>query len=74
MRNISDTDDFFGDRLCTADCAVFGQLSQLMWNAPGTRYEALVTELYPSLGAYCNRIRDTVYPDWNKLLNPPIDK
>lgn len=67
-------DPFFGgDRPCTADCSVFGQLSQLMWNVPGSHYEALVKEKYPTLGAYCNRMKDTFYPDWNKLLNPPLE-
>lgn len=34
---------FGGDRPSSADCAIFGQLAQLRWNAPGSKYEALVT-------------------------------
>ncbi|XP_050717246.1 failed axon connections homolog isoform X1 [Eriocheir sinensis] len=59
---------FGGEEPCRADCAVFGQLSQLMWNAPNTRYEALVTEVYPNLSSYCLRMKEKVFPDWNDLL------
>ncbi|KAK4293102.1 hypothetical protein Pmani_034175 [Petrolisthes manimaculis] len=63
------SDDFFGGNdPCRADCAVFGQLTQLMWNAPGTRYEALLTDVYPSLAQYCLRMKERVYPDWMQLL------
>lgn len=34
---------FGGDRPSSADCAIFGQLAQLRWNAPGSKYEAIVT-------------------------------
>ncbi|XP_042214890.1 failed axon connections homolog [Homarus americanus] len=65
-------DKFFGgDEPCTADCTAFGQLAQLMWNAPGSRYQALVTEVYPSLARYCLNMKERLYPDWNKLLKPP---
>ncbi|KAK7073891.1 hypothetical protein SK128_011751 [Halocaridina rubra] len=70
---LGDSPYFGGDQPSTADCAIFGQLAQLMWNAPGSQYEALVRELYPSLGNYCNRMKDTIFPDWNKLLNPPLE-
>ncbi|XP_066966537.1 failed axon connections homolog isoform X1 [Macrobrachium rosenbergii] len=74
LSTILGDDPFFGgDRPCTADCSVFGQLSQFMWNVPGSHYEALVKETYPSLGAYCNRMKDTLYPDWDKLLNPLVE-
>ncbi|CAL4059754.1 unnamed protein product [Meganyctiphanes norvegica] len=63
---------FGGDEPCTADCAIFGQLAQLMWNAPGSRYEALITDVFPNLGQYCLRMKLKVYPNWNQLLNPPL--
>ncbi|KAG7160888.1 failed axon connections homolog [Homarus americanus] len=64
-------DKFFGgEEPCTVDCAVFGQLAQLMWNAPGSRYEALVTKVHPSLARYCLSMKEKLYPDWNKLLKP----
>ena len=41
---LADDDLFFcGDLPGTADCAIWGGLAQLRWNAPGTKYEALVT-------------------------------
>ncbi|XP_068248374.1 failed axon connections homolog [Palaemon carinicauda] len=70
---LGDDPYFGGEQLSTADCSVFGQLSQLMWNAPDSHYEALVTEMYPSLGAYCNRMKEKIFPDWYKLLNPPME-
>ncbi|XP_047469534.1 failed axon connections homolog [Penaeus chinensis] len=61
---------FGGERPSTADCAIFGQLAQLKWNAPGSSYESIVTEAYPNLSEYCDRMRDRIYPDWNQLLKP----
>ncbi|XP_076059272.1 failed axon connections homolog isoform X2 [Oratosquilla oratoria] len=62
---------FGGEKPCSADCAIFGQLAQLCWNAPGTRYEALIVDAYPNLKHYCYRMKELVFPDWNQLLNPP---
>ncbi|XP_064118418.1 failed axon connections homolog [Macrobrachium nipponense] len=74
LADVLGDDPFFGgEQPSTADCSVFGQLSQLMWNAPGSQYEALVTEVYPSLREYCNRMKEKIFPDWNKLLNPPLE-
>ncbi|XP_063612418.1 failed axon connections homolog [Penaeus indicus] len=59
---------FGGERPSSADCAIFGQLAQLRWNAPGSKYEALVTEMYPNLSAFCDLMKTRIYPDWNELL------
>lgn len=68
-------DDYLGDNafFCgespgTVDCSVFGGLAQIMWNAPGTHYEALMTESFPRLSAYCNRMKEELFPDWDDLL------
>lgn len=65
-------DDKFlgGEQPCTADCAMFGILAQLMWNAQGSRYQALLTEVYPSLARYCMSMKERVYPDWDSKLQP----
>uniref|UniRef100_A0A0P4WCJ7 GST C-terminal domain-containing protein n=1 Tax=Scylla olivacea TaxID=85551 RepID=A0A0P4WCJ7_SCYOL len=68
---LGDRPFFGGENPCRADCAVFGQLAQLMWNAPGTRYEALVTVDNPSLALYCIRMKEKVFPDWDLLLAHP---
>lgn len=60
-----------GEEPCRADCAVFGQLAQLMWNAPGSQYQALLTEVYPSLASYCLRMKQRIYPDWDTLITSP---
>lgn len=31
-----------GDKAIEADCAVFGMLSQFLWNAPGSPFEQLL--------------------------------
>jgi len=60
---------FCGDLPGTADCAIWGGLAQIRWNAPGTEYEALVTEDFPKLAAYCDRMKEKVFGDeWDKLL------
>ncbi|CAL4112250.1 unnamed protein product [Meganyctiphanes norvegica] len=67
-----DNDSYFGgEQPCTTDCCMFGHLAQLMWNAPGTRYEALLKEEFPNLAEYCDRMKNFVFPDWNQLLKPP---
>ncbi|MCL4133001.1 UNVERIFIED_CONTAM: hypothetical protein GTU68_013741 [Idotea baltica] len=59
---------FGGDTPCTADCAIFGGLSQLMWNAPESKYEDLLKEKYKNLAQYCLRMKENAFPDWNNLL------
>ncbi|KAK3871266.1 hypothetical protein Pcinc_023581 [Petrolisthes cinctipes] len=62
---LGDNDFFGGEKPSRADCAVFGQLAQLMWNAPGTRYEALLTDVFPCLASYCLRMKDTEITRFN---------
>jgi len=72
LSHILDSDKYFGgEQPCTTDCCLFGHLAQIMWNAPGTRYEALVKEEFPNLAQYCDRMKNHVFPDWNQLLSPP---
>jgi len=59
---------FGGSHPCKADCAIFGQLSQLMWNAPDSKYEDLMKVNFPRLANYCKTMKDRLFPDWNDLL------
>lgn len=73
LSNLLGDEPFFGGKQpCTADCALFGQLAQLRWNAPGSHYEALLSVACPNLQAYCDRMKSTLFPDWNSLLHPPL--
>jgi glutathione S-transferase len=53
-----------GDRPCEVDCAVFGQLSQMKWQCPSSVSD-LVDKTFPNLGQYCERMKDTFWPDWD---------
>ncbi|XP_046551641.1 failed axon connections homolog [Haliotis rubra] len=57
-----------GDEPCESDCAVFGQLSQLYWHFLGTGHENLIRDKYPNLAAYCNRMKETFWPDWDQCI------
>jgi len=61
---------FGGETPCEADCALFGSLAQAMWCLPGTWFERLVHTELDNLGAYCNRMKETLWPDWDKHLKP----
>ncbi|XP_076467681.1 failed axon connections homolog isoform X1 [Babylonia areolata] len=52
-----------GDQPCEEDCAVFGQLSQIYWQLPGS-VSAMFKAEFPRLVAYCERMKDTFWPDW----------
>ncbi|KAI9557766.1 GST-N-Metaxin-like protein [Daphnia sinensis] len=60
-----------GDKAIEADCAVFGILSQLLWNCPGSPFEQLVNGEFSNLKSYCERMKETFWPDWDRCLNPP---
>ncbi|XP_064596807.1 failed axon connections homolog [Liolophura sinensis] len=58
------------------DCAVFGQLSQFKWNMHGCLANTLVTETFPNLSAYCERMKERYWPDWDEhtLMGRKQDK
>ncbi|XP_046584337.1 failed axon connections homolog isoform X1 [Haliotis rubra] len=55
-----------GDKPCEEDCAVFGHLSLFYFQFFGTRHETLIKDKYPNLAAYCERMKDTYWPDWDE--------
>ncbi|XP_067666078.1 failed axon connections homolog [Haliotis asinina] len=55
-----------GDTPCEADCAVFGQLAQYHWHAVGNELETILKDEFPSLAAYCERIKEAYWPDWEE--------
>ncbi|XP_048247977.1 failed axon connections homolog isoform X2 [Haliotis rufescens] len=57
-----------GDEPCETDCAVFGQLSQVYWQFPGTGHEDIIKDKYPNLAAYCEHMKETFWPDWDQCI------
>ncbi|XP_042864503.1 failed axon connections-like [Penaeus japonicus] len=68
---LGDGQYFGGDQPCSVDCIVFGFLAQGMWNDTDSPLETLIKVTHPKLAAYCIRMKERIYPDWKKLLNPP---
>ncbi|XP_046551638.1 failed axon connections homolog isoform X4 [Haliotis rubra] len=57
-----------GDKPFETDCAVFGQLSQVYWHFTGTGHENILKDKYPNLAAYCERMKETFWPDWDQCI------
>lgn len=57
----------FGDKPCEMDCAIFGQLAQMYWHCFGNPPETAIKE-FPILIDYCDRMKDTIWPDWDKCI------
>ncbi|GFN79322.1 failed axon connections [Plakobranchus ocellatus] len=61
----------FGDtRDCVTefDCAVFGQLCQLVWQMPGCSVQETIESKYPNLVTFCENMKTTFWPDWDDRL------
>ncbi|CAH1252229.1 FAXC [Branchiostoma lanceolatum] len=56
-----------GDEPTEVDAAVFGQLSEMCYCLPDSYLYRIVNVDYPNLQAYCNRIKDRYWSDWDKL-------
>ncbi|CAH1261438.1 FAXC [Branchiostoma lanceolatum] len=56
-----------GDEPTEVDAVVFGQLSEIVWTAPDSYLHRIVALDCPNLLAYCNRIKDRYWPDWDQL-------
>ncbi|XP_071545191.1 failed axon connections homolog [Panulirus ornatus] len=56
---------------CEVDCTMFGFLTQIMYNYPGSPYITMLIDDFPNLQMYQFRLRDLLWPDWNECLNPP---
>lgn len=65
---LGDKQYFFGDTPTEVDCAIFGQLSQLLWHLPNTAVPKLLTEKHKNLVDYCERIKTNFWPDWNSCI------
>nr|XP_011456794.2 failed axon connections homolog [Crassostrea gigas] len=56
-----------GEQASQTDCAVFGMLSQIHWQACGGASEKLYKK-YPNLIAYCEEMKAEFWPDWDDCI------
>lgn len=63
-----------GDKATEVDCAAFGMLSQIIWNSPNSPYLKMLDTEFTNLHAYCQRVKEEFWPDWNDCLVQPFPK
>ncbi|OWF54643.1 Failed axon connections-like [Mizuhopecten yessoensis] len=63
----------FGDKACKFDCAVFGILAVMKWASFGG-FGASVLQEYPNLCDYCERMKETFWPDWEEMIQTDCTK
>lgn len=68
---LGDKPYFMGDDPTELDCAMFGMLSQIQWNATGPPYRQMIESDFKNLSKFCLRMKEKFWPDWNRRLNPP---
>ncbi|XP_033732093.1 failed axon connections homolog [Pecten maximus] len=57
----------FGEKACKFDCAIFGILAEIRWASFGGFGTSVIKE-YPNLCDYCERMKETFWPDWEKCI------
>ncbi|XP_033733074.1 failed axon connections homolog [Pecten maximus] len=63
----------FGEKACKFDCAVFGILAEIRWASFGG-FGTSVIKQYPNLCEYCERMKETFWPDWNEYIQRDCTK
>ncbi|KAK8747891.1 hypothetical protein OTU49_016213 [Cherax quadricarinatus] len=61
-----------GEELDAVDCVVFAHLANIVYNYHRSPFYVIVTEELPNLAGYVKRVRQRLWPDWNKCLDPPL--
>jgi len=58
-----------GDEPCEVDAAAFGFMAQMMWGFPSeSPFAKIAREKFPNTVEYCNRMKETFFPDWDQVL------
>ncbi|XP_046551636.1 failed axon connections homolog isoform X2 [Haliotis rubra] len=57
-----------GDEPCETDCTVFAHLSQVYSQFTRTGYDNMLKDKYPNLAAYCERMKEVFWPDWDECI------
>ncbi|XP_077994953.1 failed axon connections homolog [Glandiceps talaboti] len=65
---LGDKKFLFGEEPCEEDCAIFGQLSQIVWQLSGSPQEILVKGDCKNLEDYCQRMKERFWPDWEQCI------
>ncbi|XP_021341376.1 failed axon connections homolog isoform X3 [Mizuhopecten yessoensis] len=63
----------FGDKACKFDCAIFGILAEIRWASFGGFGTSVIKE-YPNLCDYCERMKETFWPDWEEMIQRDCTK
>ncbi|XP_021340554.1 failed axon connections homolog [Mizuhopecten yessoensis] len=63
----------FGDKACKFDCAIFGILAEIRWASFGGLGPFVIKE-YPNLCDYCERMKETFWPDWEEMIQTDCTK
>ena len=69
--HLGDKPFFTGDKPTEVDCSIFGILCQTLWNPNGSPVEQVLHGEFSNLKAFCERMKEQFWPDWNQCLNPP---
>ena len=69
--HLGDKPFFTGDKATEVDCSIFGILCQTLWNPNGSPVEQGLHGEFSNLKAFCERMKEQFWPDWNRCLNPP---
>ncbi|XP_061181501.1 failed axon connections homolog [Saccostrea echinata] len=64
---------FFGDKPSSVDCSIFGQLSQFLWHLPDSEPNVMLKDEFSNLREYCERMKNTLWKDWNNSLLFPAE-
>ena len=51
------------------DCAIFGQLSQIVYIDLDFPYKDILDSECPNIKPYLERIKDTLWPDFDEIVN-----
>ncbi|CAC5358654.1 Failed axon connections homolog [Mytilus coruscus] len=62
---LGDKKFLLGERPCEEDCAIFGQLAEWYWQSFGHRSGPVIKN-YKNLCDYCERMKETFWPDWDE--------
>jgi len=57
-----------GDKPTLVDAAAFGCLANVVWHDTKSPLNAMITEHFKNLEEYCQRMKERVWPDWDKEI------
>ncbi|KAK6186996.1 hypothetical protein SNE40_006250 [Patella caerulea] len=72
MKALSDflgkKDFMLGSKPTDIDSVAFGILAQILWHSPRQPCEKWINEKYPNLKAFCLRMKDLFWEDWDECI------